>query len=77
MESWHRSKTNKLVAATLISLLTSCSNGGGKAHKVGFHSGYFKTATSSISINIQLDVEGGKAKTAVAKKDDTGSISKV
>ena len=31
MQSWHRSKTNKLVAATLISLLTSCGSGGGKA----------------------------------------------
>jgi hypothetical protein len=31
MQSWHQSKTNKLVAATLISLLTSCGSGGGKA----------------------------------------------
>jgi hypothetical protein len=50
---------------------------GKSIYKVGFHTGYFKTVTSSISVNIQLDVDGGKAKSVVAKKDDTGSISKV
>jgi hypothetical protein len=50
---------------------------GKSLYKIGFHTGYFNTATSSISFNIKLDVDGGKTKSSVAKTDDTGSIAKV